>query len=215
MWSPCSRHVADEGESSMKRILYSGSVHDQDEKDAVMAVLDGGVSSFALGENVAGMERKVAALFGKASGVMVNSGSSALYLAVELLNLPPGSEVITSTCTFSTDISSLVRAGLVPVFIDVEPDTFNADVARIEEMITPKTRAILLPNLIGNAPDWDVVREIADRHDLLVVEDSCDALGATLRGTPTGTRSDLSLTSFANSHIITCAGNGGMVVLDD
>ena len=199
----------------MKRILYSGSVHDQAEKDAVMRVLDGGVSSFALGENVAEMERRIAALFGKSSGVMVNSGSSALYLAVELLNLPPGAEVITSTCTFSTDISSLVRAGLVPVFVDIEADTFNADVSRIEELVTAKTRAILLPNLIGNAPDWDAVRAIADRHDLLVVEDSCDALGHTLRGTPTGTRSDISLTSFANSHIITCAGNGGMVVLDD
>jgi CDP-6-deoxy-D-xylo-4-hexulose-3-dehydrase len=199
----------------MKRILYSGSVHDQAEKDAVMRVLDGGVSSFVIGERVAEMERQVAALFGKSSGVMVNSGSSALYLAVELLDLPAGSEVITSTCTFSTDISSLVRAGLIPAFIDVEPDTFNADVARIEEMISPATRAILLPNLIGNAPDWDAVRAIADRHGLVVVEDSCDALGATLRGTPTGTRSDISLTSFANSHIITCAGNGGMVVLDD
>jgi CDP-6-deoxy-D-xylo-4-hexulose-3-dehydrase len=123
--------------------------------------------------------------------------------------------VITSTCTFSTDISSLVRAGLVPAFVDVEADTFNADVSRIEEMVSDRTRAILLPNLIGNAPDWDAVRAVADRHGLLVVEDSCDALGATLRGTPTGTRSDISLTSFANSHIITCAGNGGMVLLDD
>jgi CDP-6-deoxy-D-xylo-4-hexulose-3-dehydrase len=199
----------------MKRILYSGSVHDQAEKDAVMAVLDGGVTAFTIGERVAEMERQVAALFGKASGVMVNSGSSALYLAVELLNLPAGSEVITSTCTFSTDISSIVRAGLVPVFVDVEPATYNADVSRIEEMLTDRTRAILLPNLIGNAPDWDAVRAIADAHDLLVVEDSCDALGARLRGTPTGTRSHLSLTSFANSHIITCAGNGGMVLLDD
>jgi CDP-6-deoxy-D-xylo-4-hexulose-3-dehydrase len=138
-----------------------------------------------------------------------------LYLAVELLDLPAGSEVITSTLTFSTDISSLVRAGLVPVFVDVEADTYNADVSKIDELITPRTRAILLPNLIGNAPDWDEVRAIADRHDLKVVEDSCDALGATLRGTPTGARSDLSLTSFANSHIITCAGNGGMVALDD
>jgi CDP-4-dehydro-6-deoxyglucose reductase, E1 len=198
-----------------KRILYSGSVHDQAEKDAVMAVLDGGVTSFVIGKRVAEMERQVAALFGKASGVMVNSGSSALYLAVELLGLPAGSEVITSTCTFSTDISSLVRAGLVPVFVDVEAETFNADVSEIEEMVTDRTRAILLPNLIGNAPDWDAVREIADRHELLVVEDSCDALGAQLRGTPTGTRSDISLTSFANSHIITCAGNGGMVLLDD
>jgi CDP-6-deoxy-D-xylo-4-hexulose-3-dehydrase len=198
-----------------KRILYSGSVHDQAEKDAVMAVLDGGVTSFAIGERVAEMERQVAALFGKQAGIMVNSGSSALYLAVELLDLPAGSEVITSTLTFSTDISSIVRAGLVPAFIDVEPDTFNADVGKIEEMITPQTRAILLPNLTGNAPDWDAVRAIADRHNLLVVEDSCDALGHTLRGTPTGLRSDISLTSFANSHIITCAGNGGMVLLDD
>jgi CDP-6-deoxy-D-xylo-4-hexulose-3-dehydrase len=199
----------------MKRILYSGSVHDQAEKDAVLSVLDGGVTSFVIGEHVAEMERQVSALFAKRAGVMVNSGSSALYLAVELLDLPAGSEVITSTLTFSTDISSLVRAGLVPVFIDVEPNTYNADVTKIEEMISPKTRAILLPNLIGNAPDWDAVRAIADRHDLKVVEDSCDALGATLRGTPTGARSDISLTSFANSHIITCAGNGGMVALDD
>src|SRR5947208_13921974 len=115
----------------MKRILYSGSVHDQAEKDAVMAVLDGGVTSFTIGERVAEMDRQVAALFGKQAGIMVHSGSSALYLAVELLGLPPGSEVITSTLTFSTDISSIVRAGLVPTFIDVEPDTFNADVGGI------------------------------------------------------------------------------------
>ena len=199
----------------MKRVLYSGSVHDQAEKDAVMEVLNGGVTSFAIGKHVAEMERQVAALFGKASGVMVNSGTSALYLAVELLDLPAGAEIITSTCTFSTDISSIVRAGHVPVFVDVEPDTFNADVSRIEELVSPKTRAILLPNLIGNGPDWDAVRAIADRHNLLVVEDSCDALRHTVRGTPTGSRSDISLTSFANSHIITCAGNGGMVCLDD
>ena len=198
-----------------KRVLYSGSVHDQAEKDAVMEVLDGGVTAFAIGKNVAEMERQVAEKFGKAAGIMVNSGSSALYLAVELLDLPAGSEVITSTLTFSTDISSIVRAGLVPVLVDVEPDTFNTDVAKIEELITPQTRAILLPNLSGNGPDWDAVRAVADQHNLLVVEDSCDALGHTLRGTPTGSRSDISLTSFANSHIITCAGNGGMVALDD
>ena len=78
----------------MKRVLYSGSVHDQAEKDAVMAVLDGGVTAFAIGKNVAAMEREVATLFGKSSGIMVNSGSSALYLAVELLDLPAGSEVL-------------------------------------------------------------------------------------------------------------------------
>jgi CDP-6-deoxy-D-xylo-4-hexulose-3-dehydrase len=104
---------------------------------------------------------------------------------------------------------------LVPAFVDVEPDTFNLDVDAIEAMITPRTKAILGVNLIGNAPDWDRIRAIADAHGLMVIEDSCDALGAKLHGTPTGTRADISLTSFALSHIITAAGTGGMVLLDD
>ena len=146
---------------------------------------------------------------------MCNSGSSALYLAVELLDLPPGSEVITSPLTFSTDLAPLIRSDLTPVFVDVELDTFNVDVDGIEALIGDATRAILIPNLAGNAPDWDRIRALADRYHLRVVEDSCDVLGARLRGTPTGTRSDISVTSFALSHIITCAGNGGMVMLDD
>jgi CDP-6-deoxy-D-xylo-4-hexulose-3-dehydrase len=198
-----------------KRVLYATAVYDQDEIDAILGVLDGGRGTLRLGKNVAEMERQVATHFGKARGVMCNSGSSALYLAVELLGLAPGSEVITSPLTFSTDLAPLIRGGLVPVFVDVEPDTFNVDVDAIEAMIGPDTRAILIPNLAGNAPDWDRIRAVADAHDLQVVEDSCDALGARLRGTPTGTRSDISVTSFALSHIITCAGNGGMVLLDD
>jgi CDP-6-deoxy-D-xylo-4-hexulose-3-dehydrase len=146
---------------------------------------------------------------------MCNSGSSALYLAVELLALQPGDEIITAAVTFSTDVAPIVRAGLIPVFVDVEPDTYNIDVDAIEAMIGPRTRAILVPNLIGNVPDWDRIRSIADAHGLKVVEDSCDALGSTLRGTPTGTRSHISVTSFALSHIITAAGTGGMVCLDD
>ena len=153
----------------------------------------------------------IADLFGKRRGIMCNSGSSALYLAVELLDLDPGDEVVTSAVTFSTDIAPLVRAGLTPAFVDVEPDTYNVDVAGIAEMIGPRTKAILVPNLIGNAPDWDAIRQLADEHGLAVVEDSCDALGTTLRGTPTGTRSDISVTSFALSHIITAAGTGGML----
>ena len=197
------------------RVLYAQSVHDQNEIDAVMRVLTGGPTAMRPGPNVAEMERQIATLYGKSLGLMCNSGSSALYFAVELLDLPLGAEVITSPLTFSTDLAPIVRAGCVPVFVDVEPDTFNVDVTRIEEMITPRTKAMLFPNLIGNAPDWDAIREIANRHDLKVIEDSCDALGLTLHGTPTGTRSDITVTSFAMAHIITCAGNGGMVVLDD
>jgi CDP-6-deoxy-D-xylo-4-hexulose-3-dehydrase len=196
-------------------VHYAASVHGEEEIAAVVEVLRDDEQGLWVGRRVNAMERQVAALFGKASGVMVNSGSSALYLAVELLGLPPGSEVVTAGLTFSTDVAPLVRAGLIPVFVDVEPDTYNVDVAQLEAAIGPDTRAVLLPNLVGNAPDWDAVRAVADRHGLRVIEDSCDALGGTLRGAPTGRRSDLSVTSFASSHVITCAGGGGMVLLDD
>ncbi len=198
----------------MRRIEYAGSVHDEGEIEAVVSVLRGGATALRIGKHVRELERLVAATFGKRRGVMCNSGSSALYLAVELLDLAPGDEVITSAVTFSTDIAPLVRAALVPVFVDVEVDTYQIDVEQIEGAVGPRTRAILAPNLIGNCPDWDRIRAIADRHSLSVVEDSCDCLGATLRGTPTGTRADISLTSFALSHIITAAGTGGMICLD-
>jgi CDP-4-dehydro-6-deoxyglucose reductase, E1 len=201
--------------TTRRRIPYAGSVHDEREIEAVTDVLRGGSQALRIGKNVRAFEQGVAELFGKKRGVMCNSGSSALYLAVELLGLSAGDEVVTSAVTFSTDVAPLVRAGLTPAFVDVEPDSYNIDVNGIEEMIGPRTKAILAPNLIGNAPDWDAVRTVADRHGLSVIEDSCDALGATLRGTPTGSRSDISVTSFALSHIITAAGTGGMVCLDD
>ena len=112
----------------VRRIEYAGSVHDEEEIEAVVDVLRGGPTALRIGKHVRGFEQSVAELFGKARGIMVNSGSSALYLAVELLALEPGDEVLTSPLTFSTDIAPLVRAGLVPVFVDVERDTYNLDV---------------------------------------------------------------------------------------
>src|SRR5437879_3630099 len=124
-----------------RRIEYAGSVHDDEEIDAVVAVLRGGANALRIGRNVREFERQVAALFGKRRGIMCNSGSSALYLAVELLGLQPGDEIVTSAVTFSTDVAPIVRAGLLPVFVDVEPDTYNIDVDGIEEMIGPSTKA--------------------------------------------------------------------------
>lgn len=198
----------------MERIQYARATHGEEEIEAVVQVLRSGSQGLRIGRNVKEMETRVAELSGKKYGVMVNSGSSGLYLAVELLGLPRGSEIITSPLTFSTDIAPIVRAGLVPVFVDVEIDTYQIDVNKIEEMITERTGAILVPNLVGNAPDWDRLREIADKHNLKLIEDNCDALGATLRGTPTGARADYSVTSFAMAHIITCMGNGGMICVD-
>jgi CDP-6-deoxy-D-xylo-4-hexulose-3-dehydrase len=203
-----------EGATMGRRVYYASSVHDEREIEAVVEVLRD-PRGFWVGKRVGQMERRVSELFGKQAGVMVNSGSSALYLAVELMRLEPGDEVIMPAVTFSTDIAPVVRAGLVPSFVDVEPDTYNIDAERIAAAITPRSRAILAANLIGNVPDWDEIRRIADEHNLKVIEDSCDALGPTLRGRPTGERADMTVTSFASSHIITCAGSGGMLMLDD
>lgn len=193
------------------RVPYGQSVYGEEEIAAVEAALR---TSTQMGANVKEFEARVAALFAKRQGIMVNSGSSANLLAVELLGLAPGAEVVTPALTFATTVAPLVRAGLIPAFVDVEPETFNIDAALIEAAITPRTRAMMIPSLIGNLPDWDRIRAIADRHDLLVVEDSADTLGATLGGTSTGGRSDISTTSFYGSHVITCAGNGGMLCVN-
>jgi CDP-6-deoxy-D-xylo-4-hexulose-3-dehydrase len=194
-----------------KRVPYGRTVHGEEEIAAVTKVLR---SSTQMGEHVRAFEARVAALFEKRYGIMVNSGSSANYLAVELLGLSPGSEVVTPVLTFATTVAPIIKHGLIPVFVDVEPGTFNVDVDQVEFAISPATRAMMIPSLIGNLPDWDRLRDIARRHDLLVIEDSADTLGATLRQRSTGARSDISTTSFYGSHVINCAGNGGMLCVN-
>ncbi|MCZ0960641.1 aminotransferase class I/II-fold pyridoxal phosphate-dependent enzyme [Paracoccus benzoatiresistens] len=194
------------------RVNYGQTVHGEDEIAAVVNVLR---TSTQMGDHVRRMQSRVARLFEKSHGIMVNSGSSANYLAMELLRLKPGDEVITPVLTFATTVAPIVRGGMVPVFVDAARGTYNIDVDRIEEMIGPKTRAMMIPSLIGNLPDWKRIREIADRHRLLVIEDSADTLGATIDGTSTGVYSDISTTSFYGSHVINCAGNGGMLCVNN
>lgn len=194
------------------RVNYGQTVHGEDEITAVVKVLR---TSTQMGDHVRRMQSRVARLFKKSHGIMVNSGSSANYLAMELLRLEPGDEVITPVLTFATTVAPIVRGGMVPVFVDAARGTYNIDVDRIEEMIGPKTRAMMIPSLIGNLPDWKRIREIADRHRLAVIEDSADTLGATIDGVSTGVYSDISTTSFYGSHVINCAGNGGMLCVNN
>jgi CDP-6-deoxy-D-xylo-4-hexulose-3-dehydrase len=200
-------------EGPLRRVTEAGPVHDEREIEAVLEVLR--TTRLDLGPRVEAFESGIAELLSKHRGVMVNSGSSALRLAIDLLGCEAGDEVITPVVTFSSDVAPLVQSGIVPAFVDVDPETFQIDVERIEEMIGPRTRAIVAPNLVGNCPDWDRIREIADAHGLLVVEDSCDVLDTWLRATRTGTRADIVVTSFARGHAITAAGNGGLVAVDD
>ncbi|MFA5960806.1 MAG: aminotransferase class I/II-fold pyridoxal phosphate-dependent enzyme [Tatlockia sp.] len=193
-------------------VPYGKTVHGEEEIAAVVSVLR---TSTQMGKNVFEMERRVADLFAKQQGIMVNSGSSANYLAIEILNLPKGAEVITPTLTFSTTVAPLLKNGLIPAFVDVEPGTFNIDANQVEAMITSKTKAMMIPNLLGNLPNWKMLRELADKYNLLVIEDSADTLGATIDDLPVGRYSDISTTSFYGSHVVNCAGNGGMLCVNE
>lgn len=192
-------------------VPYGKAVYGEKEIEAVMQVLR---SSTQMGKHVRRMEERVAALYAKKYGIMVNSGSSALYLAADLLDFEPGSEIITPTLTFSTTVAPIVKKGWVPAFVDVEEGTYNIDVNKVEEMITPKTKAMIIPNLIGNLPDWQKLRELADKYNLFLLEDSADTLGAEIGGASSGRFTDMSTTSFYGSHIINCAGNGGMLCVN-
>jgi len=108
-----------------------------------------------------------------------------------------------------------LKNNLIPVFMDAEKDTLNIDAKRIEQFVNKNTSALWIPNMLGNVPDWDIIREIADKYGLVVLEDSADTLGGTLRGTPTGDRTDVSICSFYGSHIINCAGNGGFIGINN
>ena len=137
------------------------------------------------------------------------------YLSMEALNLPKGSEVITSALTFGTTVACIVNSGLIPVFVDVKEDTYCIDETKIEEMINENTSAIVAPDLMGNICEWPTIRELADKYNLKILVDSADTIGATYEGISTGTFADIAITSFYGSHIINGAGNGGMIVTSD
>jgi CDP-6-deoxy-D-xylo-4-hexulose-3-dehydrase len=193
-------------------VSYAKTVYGQKEIDAVVECLHQGTQ---MGKYTSQFERRIAGIFNKKTALFVNSGSSALYIGMEAMGFEKGSEVITPALTFSTTVGCIVKSGLIPAFVDVGEADYQIDVSKIEEMINPKTVAILAPNLLGNLCKWDQISKIAKRYNLKVIEDSADTLGATLNGKPSGFWSDWSITSFYGSHIINCAGNGGMLCMND
>ena len=200
-------------DSNNLRVPYGLAVHDHEEEDAVLEVIKN--HKTIMGEKVKKFENQISELFGKQFGTMVNSGSSANLLTFEILDIPENAEVITPILTFATTISPIIKKGLTPVFVDVEPETYVVNIDQIEQSITSKTKALMIPSLLGNVPDLKRLRKIADDNNLIFVEDSADTLGATFDGIPTGRFSDISTTSFYGSHIITAAGEGGMICCND
>ena len=194
------------------RISYGKNVYGKEEIAAVNKTLK---KSTQMGKSVKEFENKIAKNFSKKHGVMVNSGSSALTLAMKVLNIKKGDEIITPCLNFGTAVSSIVLAQATPIFVDVEVDTLQINTSKIEEKITKKTKAILIPNLIGNIPDWKKIYELSKKKNLKIIEDSADTLGAKINNKPTGIFSDISITSFYGSHVISCAGNGGMFLTNN
>jgi len=194
------------------RISYGKNVYGKEEIAAVNKTLK---KSTQMGKSVKEFENKIGKNFSKKYGVMVNSGSSALTLAMKVLNIKKGDEIITPCLNFGTAVSSIVLAQATPIFVDVEIDTLQINVSKIEEKITKKTKAILIPNLIGNIPDWKKIYELSKKKNLKIIEDSADTLGAKINNKPTGIFSDISITSFYGSHVISCAGNGGMFLTNN
>lgn len=195
------------------KVYYSRAIYGKKETEAVLRALN--EDWLGIGKYAREFEEKVAKIFGQNTGMFVNSGSSANWIGIKVLDLPPGQEVVTPACTFSTTVNPLIQFGLIPVFVDVELDTYNVDLDLVEEAIGPKTVALMIPHLIGNLNDMRRLRQMADRYHLKLIEDSCDTIGGTLRGEPTGKYADVSTTSFYASHIITAMGGGGMVMFKD
>jgi len=199
--------------SNRKKVWYAPykfeSYGDAEIKAVEESLRDGWLAGF--GPRTTEFEQKIAKEFGKKYGVFVNSGSSACLLALASLDLEKGSEVITPALTFSTTLAPIIQLGYVPKFIDSELTTYVPSVQSICDAITNKTRAIMIPNLIGNKPDFDTLRNELMRmgmEHIPIIEDSADTITYT-------ECSDVSTTSFYASHVITAGGMGGMVMFNN
>jgi CDP-6-deoxy-D-xylo-4-hexulose-3-dehydrase len=205
--------------ADVSTVPVSGKVIDASD---IQAVVDSALDSwFTTGRFAAQFERKLARFVGVRSASLVNSGSSANLLAISALTSPklgnrqlkPGDEVITVASGFPTTVNPIIQNRLVPVFLDVVLPTFQADAAQLEEALSPKTRAIIFAHTLGNVFDAETVAGFAQKHNLWLIEDCCDALGSTLNGKNVGTFGDIATLSFYPAHHITM-GEGGAVLTD-
>ncbi len=193
-------------------ISLSGPDITQAEIDAVVAVLK--TPTLSLGPKVPAFEECFVKRLGVKHAIAVSSGTSGLHLIWRSLEIKPGDEVITTPFSFIASSNSAIFEGAKPVFIDVDPKTWQIDADRIEAAITPRTRAILPVDVFGSIPDMDAINAIAKKHNLRVVEDSCEALGSTYRGRHAGTLAEAGCFGFYPNKQMT-TGEGGMVVTND
>src|SRR5262245_58519300 len=163
------------------------------------------------GPEVAGLEEEIARYCGTAHAVGCSSGSDALLLALSALEIGPGDEIITTPFTFFATAGAVCRTGARPVFVDIDPDTWNIDPERIEGAVTPRTRAIIPVHLFGQCADMDAVGRIAGKHNLVVIEDAAQALGSEYQGKKAGNLGGMACFSFYPSKNLGAYGDAGLV----
>ncbi|MBN1673221.1 MAG: DegT/DnrJ/EryC1/StrS family aminotransferase [Kiritimatiellae bacterium] len=185
---------------------------DELDRRMVLDSLAGGKHAF--GPNAEAFQAEFAAWNGNRYGIAANSGTAALHMCVAACGCGAGDEVIVPAYTWSSSATCILHHNAIPVFVDIDFDTMNIDTDRIEAAVTPRTRAILVVHLHGLAVDMDAVRRVAERHNLRVIEDACQAHGATFRGRKVGTWGDCAAFS-SNQNKCLCSGDGGMFVTDD
>lgn len=194
------------------RIYLSRPDITEKEIGAVCAVLR--TPNLSLGPKLTEFEEAFAEYIGRKRAVAVNSGTSGLFLSILALGIGPGDEVITTPFTFIASATTIMMAGAKPVFVDIDPTTLNIDPAKIESRITDKTKAIMPVEVFGSPAAMDKVCEIAQNHNLTIIEDSCEALGSTLNEKKVGTFGTMSVFGFYPNKQIT-TGEGGMILTDD
>ncbi|MEK4027782.1 DegT/DnrJ/EryC1/StrS family aminotransferase [Pseudobacillus sp. FSL P4-0506] len=201
----------------MKIKMLDLSEQYQSMKKEVMAKLDEVMSSsqFILGDNVKQLEADVAKYSGVNYGVGVGNGSDAIHIALQAAGVEAGDEVITTAFTFFATGGAIARAGAVPVYVDIDPVTFNIDPAKIEAAITEKTKAIIPVHLYGQMADMEAIRHIADEYNLVVIEDAAQAIGAKQNGKSVGELGTAATYSFFPTKNLGGYGDGGMIVTND
>jgi perosamine synthetase len=182
------------------------------EIEAVSCVLR--TPDLSLGPKVAEFEKAFCQYTGKQHAVAVNSGTSGLFLCLSAMGIGPGDEVITTPFTFIATSNVILMVGAKPVFVDIDPATLNMDPVEMEKAITPKTKAIIPVEVFGSPAGFDAICEIARRHSLLIIEDSCEGLGSMLNGRKAGTFGDMSVFAFYPNKQMT-TGEGGMILTDN
>lgn len=208
----CAHKEKEEFVPGKTTIHYAWAVYDHHE---IFAALESLLSGwFGIGKYASEFENQFSNFLGTKHCVLVNSGSSANLLAIESLRIPKGAEAITPATTFPTTLNPLIQKGIKPVLVDINPKTYNINAPELEEGLSDKVKLIVLPHTLGNPNAMDQVMDLAEEHELYVIEDACDALGSKYNGKYVSTFGDTGTFSFYPAHHITM-GEGGAVVTDN